>query len=406
MSVRLNDFVSSSFAAFSLNKASQQHQKVLSQLSSGSKINDTQDDAGGYAVAFKFGTELKRLSASVSNFQNGVSFLQTQDAALGQMGDLLSRMSELQVLAKDPTKSDLDVQNYETEYKQLVSQFTSISQGQFNGIDLFSQTGTANPLVLNDQSSSVQISRPALAGLTTGDTLNVGGNSYSIVSGTFTWDQAKADAETKGGHLATFTSAQEWASLQNTILPSSDPRNLWLGGTDAGHEGTWTWVTGEQWSFSAWNPVMFSPDNAFGRENYLERVTSLYTGGINQNFWNDLQGDPNLYQADYAPVGYVLESNNSIQLRSLSDADIASSIQEIATARAQNGAEQSAVNNRIDSMQSRIVSLDHARSEIQDTDVAKAVGELSRTNILMQSASSMLTQANNLNRDMILRLLS
>jgi flagellin-like hook-associated protein FlgL len=57
-------------------------------------------------------------------------------------------------------------------------------------------------------------------------------------------------------------------------------------------------------------------------------------------------------------------------------------------------------------MQSRIVGLDHARSEIQDTDVAKAVGELSRTNILMQSASSMLTQANNLNRDMILKLLT
>jgi flagellin len=409
MSVRLNDFVSSSFAAFSLNKATQLHQKALSQLSSGSRITETQDDAGGLAVAFKFGTELKRLNASVGNFQNGLSFLQTQDGALGQMGDLLTRMSELQVLAKDQTKSDLEVQSYSTEYENLVKQFTTIGQGQFNGIDLFSQAGAANPLLLNDQSTSIQLSRPDLATLTAGQTLNVVSQPFQIITGTFTWDQAKLDAEARGGHLATFTSAQEWNFLQNTLLPSSDPRNLWLGGTDAGQEGTWTWITGEPWTYSAWNRAPFSnqPDNAFaGGENYLARVTSLYTQGINQNFWNDLKADPNFYLADYAPTGYVLEVNNAIQLRALLDADIASSIQQVATARAQNGTEQGAINNRINSMQTRIVSLDHARSEIQDTDVAKAVVELGRTNILMQSASSMLTQANNLNRDMILRLLS
>lgn len=405
MSVRLNDFVSSSFAAFSLNRAAQQHQKVLGQLSSGSRITETQDDAGGLAVAFKFGTELKRLNASVSNFQNGLSFLQTQDAALGQMGDLLTRMSELQVLAKDETKNDLEVQSYSTEYENLVKQFTAIGQGQFNGIDLFSQTGVANPLVLNDQSTSLQLSRPYLATLTAGETLNVVSEPFQIIAGNFTWDQAKADAEVRGGHLATFTSAQEWNSVKS-LLPEADTRNLWLGGTDAGHEGSWTWVTGEPWNFNAWDIASGQPDNAGGNENYLSRLTPLYTSG--RNVWNDLPNtsSPIPGNHNFDVTGYILEGNNTIQLRALSDADIASSIEQIATARAQNGAEQSSLNHRIDSMQSRIVGLDHARSEIQDTDVAKAVGELGRTNILMQSASAMLTQANNLNRDMILRLLS
>ena len=406
MSVRLNDFVSSSFAAFSLNKATQLHQKALSQLSSGSRITQNQDDAGGLAVAFKFGTELKRLNASVGNFQNGLSFLQTQDAALAQMGDLLSRMSELQVLAKDLTKSDLEVQSYSTEYENLVKQFTTIGQGQFNGIDLFSQTGVANPLVLNDQSTSLQLGRPDLATLTAGDTLNVVSQPFQIITGNFTWDQAKADAEARGGHLATFTSSQEWNSVKS-LLPEADVQNVWLGGTDAGHEGSWAWVTGEAWNFTAWAPG--EPNNAWGIENYLSRLTPLVTGG---NVWNDLPND-STEVANHQPsghlydvTGYILEGNNTIQLRALLDADISSSVQQVANARAQNGAEQNAINHRIDSLQSRIVNLDHARSEIQDTDVARAVGELSRTNILMQSASSLLTQANNLNRDMILKLLS
>ncbi|MEQ1843751.1 MAG: lectin-like protein [Verrucomicrobiales bacterium] len=68
---------------------------------------------------------------------------------------------------------------------------------------------------------------------------------YEIIPGSFTWDTAKADAEQRGGHLATVIHAQEWADLKAVLGTQLNAKNLWLGGTDEGTEGNWRWVTGE-----------------------------------------------------------------------------------------------------------------------------------------------------------------
>jgi flagellin-like hook-associated protein FlgL len=47
-----------------------------------------------------------------------------------------------------------------------------------------------------------------------------------------------------------------------------------------------------------------------------------------------------------------------------------------------------------------------ALSRIEDVDIAKAVLDLGKVDILIQSSIAMMTQANVLNRDMILRLIS
>jgi hypothetical protein len=40
---------------------------------------------------------------------------------------------------------------------------------------------------------------------------------YQIILGNFTWEQAKADAEMRGGHLATITSEAEWNSIASSL---------------------------------------------------------------------------------------------------------------------------------------------------------------------------------------------
>jgi len=85
------------------------------------------------------------------------------------------------------------------------------------------------------------------------------GHRYEIVSWPQgTWEEAKADAEAKGGHLATFTSEAEWNAVFG--LFGNEMLGCWLGGTDAGHEGVWEWVTGEKWAYSRWYPG--EPSNA------------------------------------------------------------------------------------------------------------------------------------------------
>ena len=91
---------------------------------------------------------------------------------------------------------------------------------------------------------------------------------YQIVSGNFTWEQAKADAEARGGRLATITSQAEYQDMFRSIGGSSQLPN-WgyhLGDTDKAQVGVWRWVTGEEWVFNDWGPG--EPNNT-GIENYL-----------------------------------------------------------------------------------------------------------------------------------------
>jgi uncharacterized repeat protein (TIGR02543 family) len=96
-------------------------------------------------------------------------------------------------------------------------------------------------------------------GLTDGYEAGMG--RFSVVLGTFTWEQARVSAIANGGRLATFTSATEWnralASLGVEAL--WDVNGLWIGANDAAAEGTWTWLTGETFSFAPW--ATGQPDN-------------------------------------------------------------------------------------------------------------------------------------------------
>jgi hypothetical protein len=44
-----------------------------------------------------------------------------------------------------------------------------------------------------------------------------GASRYEVVAGNFTWTPAKADAEARGGHLATITSENEWQLIKSTL---------------------------------------------------------------------------------------------------------------------------------------------------------------------------------------------
>ena len=87
-----------------------------------------------------------------------------------------------------------------------------------------------------------------------------------------------------GGYLATITSPEENAFIQNSVKPGGS--FAWFGGSDAGHEGIWTWANGPEGggAFSVGNVAQQSspstsftgyaawwgsePNNLGGNENY------------------------------------------------------------------------------------------------------------------------------------------
>ncbi|MFM8758046.1 MAG: flagellin, partial [Methylophilaceae bacterium] len=135
ISVNINPAASG--AGLNLGKANDALQKSLSRLSSGRRIVNSSDDAGGLAVSMKMAAAQRRTDATGVNLQNIRSYLETQDGAFTVADKVLSRMSELTTLARDITKNGGDVENYDKEFVNLKEQMRSLATEKFNGVGLF-----------------------------------------------------------------------------------------------------------------------------------------------------------------------------------------------------------------------------------------------------------------------------
>ncbi|MBQ7168563.1 MAG: putative Ig domain-containing protein, partial [Synergistaceae bacterium] len=114
---------------------------------------------------------------------------------------------------------------------------------------------------------------------------------YQLISSSMTWTAAKAYCESLGGHLATITSQAEYDEVLK-LLPENERRIYWIGAyRDSTDSTEWKWVTGEDFTFTAWQDG--EPNNARGNECYMELTN--YQGNYNGQWgWND-ENDSNLY---------------------------------------------------------------------------------------------------------------
>ena len=137
MSVIINTNTAASIASNNLSASNAMLQKSLNRLSSGSKIVNASDDAGGVAVAARLSAAAKRTGVVSANIGNALSFLQQQDSALKTVGKVLERMSELQALYSDSTKATADTALYSTEFTALKASLVAMTDDKVNTKDIF-----------------------------------------------------------------------------------------------------------------------------------------------------------------------------------------------------------------------------------------------------------------------------
>jgi flagellin-like hook-associated protein FlgL len=393
--MRIGNFSSSSSAELAHLRAASAVQKSIGRLSSGSQITETSDDAGGTAVSVKMRAAIKRADVAVANLLNADAFLSAQDGALDGIGKGITRMMELKTLSQDPTKNATDIQNYSTEFDEIREHLGTLSNSKLNGVDLFSRTGSDTYLeaTANENGQqTVTLTQYALGIDTTywlSDTFN-----FSFVAGTLTWEQAKVDAESKGGHLATITSETEWNQIVSEIGASATGRS-WIGGYQvpgSAEPGSgWAWITGEPMSYTNWG--IGGPDNSYG-EN--EKFIETFFQGISGK-WNDLPDNP------VFTYGYILEKPAK-HLTTILGGTLAETLQYIANCRANNGAESMAVEMSIEKLRSKSTNLEAANGRIADVDVADETHHLNKARILAEASSAMIKQARSAN-EVVLRLL-
>ena len=128
-------------AAMNLNSFTRMVNKSLARLSSGSKIVSASDNPAGLAQSIKLKAQIGQAAAANNNISNALSFSQTQDGYLQQVGSALSKMAALAVQAQDNTKSSSELAGYQTQFTALAGFVTSTASQKFNGVSLFSSAG-------------------------------------------------------------------------------------------------------------------------------------------------------------------------------------------------------------------------------------------------------------------------
>jgi flagellin len=173
MPLTINTNSAAASANYHLSRNQSALQKSLTRLSSGSRIVQPIDDAGGLAVSMKLESAIVRLNGAQKNVQNATSFLEVQDGVLSSAGKILNRMIELKGLSDDVMKNSSDSANYNREFQDLQQQIYDMSSLKFNGVSMFAQfSSNANNAegvfnkTLSDNTVSIYVSAEGSTGPT------------------------------------------------------------------------------------------------------------------------------------------------------------------------------------------------------------------------------------------------
>ena len=130
----------------------------LERLSSGLRINDAYDDAAGLAIADKLGRDVRVATQAIRNANDGISALAVGEKALGNVTDILTRLSELSSQASTGTVTDTQRSAIQEEFAALLSEITRISTTTtFNGVSLLSAGTSVQVQVGLDGTSNARI---------------------------------------------------------------------------------------------------------------------------------------------------------------------------------------------------------------------------------------------------------
>ena len=373
MSVSINSNYAASAASNNLALSNSMLQRSLNRLSSGSRLVNPNDDAGGTAVAMRLSATAKRSGSAATNLNNAVSILQNQDGALKVAGKIVERISELQSLYNDSTKSSDDKALYDIEFTALRGQLTSLSQEKFNGVNLFGSTST-NIITSAAGDQSLTITAKGL-----NSTGAAGTKSTATSSADFTVPVSQNGTLTINGVNIAILTTDTVQQIKDKINAAASPANvvattvagagpdLKLQLTNLYYGTTVPTITGDAQLLT--DLKLAAPVTAAGTADTRDNVKLLIAATSLGN----------------TSVSGVNSSLNTVLLAAQND---------LASYRANNGAEQSGLSFASELLVLNRTNLEAAVGRIVDVDVADESTQLAKWTTLTQAGTAMLAQAN------------
>jgi flagellin len=170
--------------------------KTFARLSSGLRINSASDDPAGLALADSLRADSKVATVAIRNANDGLSIAAVADAALGEIGNVLTRMLELATQSANGVYTNAQRSALSSEFLALGSEIDRIAKTTtFNQINLLSNSSSITLQVGLDSTANSRIIMQSVLG--TLDILGLAASgssalSFSIISTTSTASQLAA----------------------------------------------------------------------------------------------------------------------------------------------------------------------------------------------------------------------
>ncbi len=200
MSINIRTNVPSLISQRNLDQSTTRLNTSYERLSSGLRINRARDDAAGLAIAESLKADSKVASVAIRNASDGISIISIADQAIGQIGNVLSRLGELAEQSANGVFANSQRSALDNEFKALTNEIERIAlTTEFNGLKLLSAGGEV--------------------------VFQVGFNSNSLSQVTYSGVQATLQAL---GLARTGTSSVQYSIIGSTDLESQSAARLAL----------------------------------------------------------------------------------------------------------------------------------------------------------------------------------
>lgn len=144
MGLRIATNVASIAAQRTLGASGREINKAFTQLSSGSRITKSADDAAGLSISEGLKSHIRGYQQAARNAQDGISMVQTAEGGLGEISNILTRFRELGVQAASDNIGDAERGFINKEVQQLKNEAERIARstrfGRINLLDGSSST--------------------------------------------------------------------------------------------------------------------------------------------------------------------------------------------------------------------------------------------------------------------------
>ncbi len=165
MPITLGSNISSLKAQRTLGLSSDKLSRTYEKLSSGQRINRASDDAAGLAIADSLRASARVAAVAIRNANDGISTIAIADSALGEIGNVLSRLAELAEQSANGVFSTQQRSALSNEFVALGSEIERIAQTtEFNGVKLLSGGNALTLQVGFNSGSTSQISFTGVQG--------------------------------------------------------------------------------------------------------------------------------------------------------------------------------------------------------------------------------------------------